>query len=225
MIRIGICDDSSAFLNQIETIIKSWQERPQNVITELYTDGDALILAHSQNPFDIILLDIVMPLINGIDTARELRERDKNVKLVFLTSSAEYAVESYTVKANNYLLKPIEPIKLLDCLAELIAEVLSASKALTIRGLNASYKIPLSNIEYVESQYKHIIFHTNENKTITSAEPLYAYEDTLLLKDGFFKCHRSYIVNIHRINSFSASEIVMLSGNRIPISRSNQKIF
>ena len=225
MIRIGICDDSSAFLHQTKFMIDHWDNRPQDIITELFEDGDALILAHSQKPFDIILLDVVMPLLNGIEAANELREKDKNVKIVFLTSSPEFAVASYTVKASNYLLKPVEPAKLFACLNELIIEIKSVSKCLTIKGLDAAHRIPLSNIEYVESQSKHIIFYTSDNKTIESTDPLYAYENTLLLKDGFFKCHRSYIVNIHHIDSFSPSEVVMHSGCRIPISRSHQKNF
>ena len=100
MIRIGICDDSSAFLHQTKFMIDHWDNRPQDIITELFEDGDALILAHSQKPFDIILLDVVMPLLNGIEAANELREKDKNVKIVFLTSSPEFAVASYTVKVS-----------------------------------------------------------------------------------------------------------------------------
>ena len=225
MIRIGICDDSSAFLHQTKFMIDNWDNRPQDIITELFEDGDALILAHSQNPFDIILLDIVMPMLNGIDAAKELREKDKNVKIVFLTSSAEFALDSYTVKASNYLLKPLEPTQFFTCLDELIFDIKSVSKCIIVKGLDAVYRIPLSNIEHVESQSKHIIFYTSDNKTIESTDPLYTYENILLFEDGFFKCHRSYIINIHRVDSFSPSEVIMQSGCRIPISRSHQKSF
>ena len=225
MIRIGICDDSSAFLQQTKFMIDHWDNRPQGIVTELFGDGDALILAHSKNPFDIILLDVVMPLLNGIETAKELRETDENVKIVFLTSSAEFAVDSYSVKASNYLLKPVEPTKLFACLYELITVIKSVSKCLTVKGLDAVHRIPLTNIEYVESQSKHIVFYTSDNKKIESTDPLYVYENKLLLKDGFFKCHRSYIINAYRIDSFSTAEVIMHSGCRIPISRSHQKNF
>lgn len=190
MIRIGICDDSSAFLHQIKFMIDHWDDAPRNIATECFGDGDALILAHSRNPFDIILLDVVMPMLNGMDTARELRQEDKNVKIVFLTASAEYAVDSYTVKASNYLLKPIEPEKLFACLDELISEINSVSKCLNVKGFGTIYRIPLSSIEYVESQRKHILFCTTGKKTVESTEALYTYENTLTLEDGFFKCHR-----------------------------------
>lgn len=225
MIRIAICDDSSAFLHQTKFMIDHWDNCPQNITTELFEDGDALILAHSKRPFDIILLDVVMPLLNGIDAAKELREKDKTVKIVFLTSSAEFAVDSYTVKASNYLLKPIEPVKLFACLDELMAEIQSVSRCITVKGIDAAHRIALWDIEYVEAQGKHIIFSMTGNRMVESLEPLYAYENILVLDDGFFKCHRSYIVNIHHIDSYSHSEIVMRSGCRVPISRNCQKDF
>lgn len=225
MLRIGICDDSSAFLHQTKFMIDHWDNCPQHITTELFEDGDSLILAHAKRPFDIILLDVVMPLLNGIDTARELREKDKNVKIVFLTSSAEFAVESYTVRASNYLLKPIEPDNLFSCLRELIAEIQSVSKRILVKGIDSTHRISLSDLEYVEAQGKYIIFSVSGNIKTKSLEPLYAYENKLVLDDGFIKCHRSYIVNIHHIDSFTHSEIIMRSGYRIPISRSCQKIF
>lgn len=225
MIRIGICDDSSAFLYQTKFLIDHWDNCPHNIATELFEDGDALILAHSKRPFDIVLLDVVMPLLNGIDTAKELREKDKNLKIVFLTSSAEFAVESYTVKASNYLLKPIEPDKLFSCLGELISEIQRNSKYITVKGIDSTHRIALSDLEYVEAQGKYIIFSMAGNRMAKSLEPLYPYENILVLEDGFYKCHRSYIVNIHHIDSYSHSEIVMRSGYRIPISRSCQKNF
>jgi len=225
MLRIAVCDDSPSFLESTKAMIERFENTSQNLTMELFEDGDALISAHLKRPFDIIFLDIVMPLLNGIDTAKEIREKDKTVKIVFLTSSKEFAVDSYSVKASNYLLKPLEENKLFACLEELISELSTASKSITVKGIDAAHRIELSDIEYIEAQGKHIVFYLTGNKTVKSLEPLYIYENMLLLDDGFFKCHRSYIVNIHRIDSFSHSEILMHSKNRIPISRSFQKSF
>lgn len=225
MLRIAICDDSSAFLVQTKFMIDHWDKCPQNIAMELFKDGDTLISAHAKKPFDIILLDIVMPLLNGIETAKELREKDKNVKIVFLTSSAEFAVDSYTVKASNYLLKPLEPEKLFLCMDELISELQSTPRCITVKGIDATHRIAISDIEYIEAQGKHIVFSMVGSKTVRSSEPLYTYENILVIDDGFLKCHRSYIVNVHYIDSYSHSEIIMRSGYRIPISRSCQKDF
>ena len=226
MIRIAICDDSSAFLQQAKFMIHHWDApAARNITAELFEDGDALLSAHAVHPFDIILLDIVMPLRNGIETARELRKKDKTVKIVFLTSSTEYAVDSYTVKASNYLLKPVNPDSLFSCLEELICDIQSITKSIIVKGTDATHRIVLSDIEHVEAQLKHVVFYLKDNRTVESPEPFYTYENTLMLDDGFFKCHRSYIVNIHHIDNYSHSKIVMRSGRLIPISRSCQKSF
>lgn len=226
MIRIAICDDSPAFLQQTNSMITHWDTpAAHNIITELFEDGDSLLSAHAASPFDIILLDIMMPLLNGIETARELREKDTTVKIVFLTSTTEYAVDSYTVKASNYLLKPVNPESLFACLDELIGQLQGAAKSIVIKGIDATHRILLSNIEHVEAQLKHVIFFLEDNRVVESVEPFYTYENTLMLDDGFFKCHRSYIVNIHHIENYSHTEIFMRSGRHIPISRSCQKNF
>lgn len=225
MLRIGICDDSEIFIQDIKKTLSSFSPNNEKITLECFDNGDDLISAHLSKPFDIILLDVIMPLLGGIDVAKEIREKDKTVKIVFLTSSSEFAVDSYTVKASNYLIKPIDKEKLFSCLNELYDEIVNVSRCITVRGLHASYRIRLSEIEYIESQGKHIVFALYDGKTIISTEPLYAYEDKLILEDGFFKCHRSYIVNIHYISSYSPKEILMHSGCRIPISRNSHKAF
>ena len=226
MIRIAVCDDSSAFLNQTGFMIGHWDApAARDIVTELFTDGDSLLAAHAKNPFDIILLDIVMPLLNGIEAAREIRETDKTVKIVFLTSSPEFAVDSYSVKASNYLLKPVNPDSLFACLTELVEEIRGVAKCIAVKGIDAAYRLLLSDIAWIESQRKHIVFFLGDGRMIRSTEPLYAFENALQLEDGFYKCHRSYIVNIHHIDTYSHAEIIMRAGQRIPISRSFQKSF
>ena len=226
MIRIAICDDSPAFLNQTKFMIDHWDAPvPLRIATELFEDGDALLSAHAKKPFDIVLLDIVMPLFSGIEAARELRERDDTVKIVFLTSSTEFAIESYSVKASNYLLKPLHPDSFFNCLDELIGEIQTVAKRITIKGIEATHRLPVNDIIYVEAQRKHVVFHLSGDRSIESLEPFYSFEYLLLLEDGFFKCHRSYIVNIHRIDNYTPTEIVMTSGDQIPIARSCHKSF
>ena len=125
MFRIAICDDEPVFSAQIDAIISHWPARPAGVRTEIFHDGDSLIRAHEEMPFDIILLDVLMPLLNGIETAAEIRSKDKNVKIVFLTSTPEFALDSYSVKASNYLLKPVDPARLLECLSSLNDDLLT----------------------------------------------------------------------------------------------------
>lgn len=225
MLKIAVCDDDKAFLLQIKSLIQQWENKPNLLNIEVFEDGDTLIHAHNESSFHIILLDVVMPLLNGIEVAKEIREHDTSVKIAFLTSSPEFAVDSYTVKANNYLLKPVEPAKLLHCLDELKKEIQQSSQCIIVKGTHAVHRVEIMNIEYIESQNKHNLFVLSDGRMIESNEPLYTYEDKLVLADGFFKCHRGYIVNIHHIDTYSLKEIKMRSGYRIPISRKYQHDF
>ena len=225
MLRIAICDDSQEFLNQIKKTLSDWEDRPDNMSVETFEDADSLLASHRRNPFDIILLDVIMPLLNGIEAAKEIRQQDKTVKIVFLTTSPEFALESYTVKANNYLLKPVDPPRLFACLQELVEDLQEKHKTIVVKSAKALHHVEIKNIEYLEAQNKHVLFVLSDGTSISSIEPLYTFEDQLPLVDGFFKCNRSYVVNIHRIDMYTAKEIRMRSGCRISIARNCHKEF
>lgn len=225
MLRIAVCDDNHDFLQQISNIIIRWNNDEPHTICETFDNADALICSHKSMPFDIIFLDVLMPMLNGIDAAKEIRNHDRKTKIVFLTASSEYAVESYSVKAYNYLLKPVCEATLLSCLDELAAELSLNAHTITIKGLYAMQKVSLDEIIYVEAQNKHIIFTLTNGTTIKTTEPLHTYQDILTLNDGFFKCHRSYIVNIYHIDTYTLKEIKMSCGYSIPVSRNCQKAF
>ena len=162
MLKIAICDDLRIFLRKTKEVLDKWDNKPDNLHISLFEDADALLQAHSIEPFDIILLDVVMPLLGGIEAAREIRQSDKNVKIVFLTTSPDFAVESYTVKANNYLLKPIEPQTLYACLDELYEQIRERERCITIRSGTAVHRVYLHDIECVEAQNKQVLFTLTE---------------------------------------------------------------
>lgn len=223
MLRVAICDDMTDFLVQAAALVSEWKSDADDVVVECFSDGEALIDAHFTSPFDMILLDIVMPRMNGIETAAHHRRNDRSVKLVFLTSSPEYALESYSVHADNYLLKPLDRDRLYVCLDDLYTDIADNSRYILIRDTSSVHSIALRTIEYAEAQGKHVIFSMSDGMRINASEPLYFYEDRLTAADGFFKCHRSYIVNVFRIRKYTPKEITMRTGCRIPISRGTHK--
>ena len=225
MLKIAVCDDCKKTLVQIKEKVDSWKIENHTIICETFENSTDLIISHRNAPFDIILLDIVMPAPDGIETAREIRKNDKTVKIVFLTSSPEYAVESYTVKADNYLLKPVKSEKLISCLDELAETIFIHLPAIAVKTGYSVQKIVLRDIEYVEAQNKNIVFYLTDGTQFCSTEPLHTFDDRLSVQDGFFKCHRSYIVNINRIDRYTSKEIKMRSGVIIPISRGSHKDF
>lgn len=225
-LKIAICDDSAIFLNETKSYIEAWSEATgHSVQIYCYDNGDTLIEAHKTCHLDIIFLDIIMPLLNGMDTARELRQLDRSVNIIFLTSSPEFALESYEVKAQGYLLKPVSSEKIAKELNELMPHFYEEPKHLIIKTAFGYQKLYFHDIEYVEAQNKRVLFYLCSGQPIEVAEPLHHFEDQLLTSDGFFKCHRSYFVYLPNVDHFSNSEIITRSGHSIPIARGYGKAF
>ena len=229
--RIAVCDDDRASLARVSSMIEAWKSaRPgaSDCTVECLTEGDSLVKAQkSASPFDVILLDIIMPAFNGMEAAREIRSFDKGTKIVFLTSSPEFAVESYSVKASNYLLKPVSSEALFACLDEMEAEMSAARQAETIavKSPRAVHRIDPASIELLEAHGKHVSVTLASGEVIESIEPLYALEGRLDLAKGFFKCHRSYLVNLNHVSTYTADEVTMRSGYRVPIARNSKAEF
>lgn len=226
MLRIAVCDDNAAFLNTAVSIIEKWSEQrgiPAEILR--FDNGDDLITQNSICHIDIILLDILMPLLNGMDTAKEIRQRDTAVHIIFLTSSPEFALESYEVKARGYLLKPIICDKLEGLLDECIRSYDMELKNLVLKTEFGYQKLYYQDIEYIEAQNKIITFYMRNGKNIKTTETLRSFESKLNHSEGFFKCHRSYIVYMPNVEHFTMSEITTKSGYHIPIARGYGKSF
>lgn len=113
IMNIAICDDEILFTRELSSLLTHWAKKNDFSLTLYpYSNGDDLLTALRTIPVDLIFLDIIMPLLNGIDTAREIRSMGLTVPVIFLTSSREFALDSYDVKAFHYLLKPVNTLKL-----------------------------------------------------------------------------------------------------------------
>ena len=226
MIRIAVCDDSPEFLQQAVNMVERWSEE-SGVPAEIYRfdNGDALLAKNAVTHMDIIFLDIIMPLQSGIDTAKELRQSDKAVKIIFLTSSPEFALDSYEVKAQDYLLKPVTYEKVKETLTECSHTFEEEPKNIVLKTALGYQKLYFHDMEYAEAQNKRVVFYLRTGKTVESAESLHYLEDRLCLNDGFFKCHRSYLVYLPNVDHFSMTEIITKSGRSIPIARGYGKAF
>lgn len=226
MIRIAVCDDSMEFLQQIACMVEQWSEQSEMPV-ELYrfTNGDELLTKNAVIHMDIIFLDIIMPLQNGIDTAKELRQSDDAVKIIFLTSSPEFALDSYEVKACGYLLKPVAYEKVKETLNECSHAFETEPKHIVLKTAFGYQKLYFCEIEYVEAQNKKVVFYLRTGEAVEALTSLHLLEDKLTESDGFFKCHRSYLVFLPNVDHFSMTEIMTKSGRRIPIARGYGKVF
>ena len=220
MLRIGVCDDDKEFLQRLVQMIHIWSDH-SGIPTELYPfdNGDELISKNAAFRMDIILLDIVMPLLNGMDTARELRAQDTAVKIIFLTSSPEFALESYEVRAQDYLLKPITPQALYPILDQLYRKELQPQDGLTLKAGKVLFRVPFSQLVYVEVNQKHLYFNLTDGSVREVPGVLRQYEAQLLAREEFMRIHRSYIVNMLQVAAFAPTEVRTFSGKSLPVSR------
>lgn len=154
---IAICDDERSDQKIIVKLIEKYRtDRTTPVFYQLFTSGLDLLVAMEKEVFDILLLDIVMPKLNEIELAREIRKNDKQIRIVFLTVSTEFAIEGYEVNAHHYLLKPLSNIKLF---AELDDFALGRQEPyILLKTKMGILKIPMSNIVYVEVFAKKVSF-------------------------------------------------------------------
>lgn len=226
MLRIAICDDSIEFQKSTEQFVKKWSEQSRMPIEIfVFDNGDALIEKNMFLRMDIIFLDILMPMLNGMDTAKELRQIDTAVKIIFLTSSQEFALESYDVRAQDYLLKPVTYEKIKKALDECVRAFEFEPLHLVLKTDGGYQKLYLHDIEYIEAQNKKVIFYLQKGNEITVGEPLHFFEDKLADNGSFFKCHRSYFVYLPNVEYFNSNNITMKSGRSIPIARGCAKAF
>ena len=226
MLKIIACDDDVAFLDRLPRMIDRWSSETGTAVdVALVTRGEDLLARHAASRADIILLDMIMPLVNGMDTARELRQADTAVRLVFLTSSPEFALESYEVRAFDYLLKPITYERLRRALEDCSHLFEAEPKNMVLKTSFGFQKLYFHDIEYAEAQNKRVVFYLRGDKVVETSEPLRSFEERLTVSSGFFKCHRSYLVYLPNVDHFNNNEIFTKSGRSIPIARGYGKAF
>ena len=215
-----IADDEA----QIREILSLYFKKEGFKVMEAADGAEALVQIQAGKP-DIILLDIMMPLLNGMDAARELREHNLISKIIFLTTSPEFAIESYDVDASGYLLKPVDREKLYKLLDKCLSAVSKPADSITVHTAFGYQNVLMHHIEFLEAQNKKVILALYDGKRLEAIGKLSDYEKLLTVEKGFFKCHRSYIVYMPAVEHFSATELVTKSGTKISISRGLSKSF
>lgn len=212
--RIAVCDDlkndRAMIIEALNCVIKEF------TVTE-FDNGQELLNSHSLHPYDLIILDILMPNMSGMETATTLRKTDTKTPIVFISTSEEFGVESYRVFAFDYLLKPIRVEQLKTCIKRLLSQK-KKKDYITITYARTETNILLSNIQCLESNLRKVIFTLSENREIEIIGKLTDYED-FLLKHGFCRCHKSYLVNIEHINCIDGDTFCLTGGKVIKISR------
>ena len=222
MLKIAFCDDDPSVLNALGTLLDKYRtERNQGIsYTSFQSSLELLAEIERGTRYDIAFLDVLMPGATGIDAAAEIRNYDRNVKIIFLTSSAEFAVQSYTVGAYFYQLKPI----LEDSFFRLLDSAIDAcekerSDSLILRCKDGITRVELRNLEYCEVIRHNLFIHLSGGTVLESVGSLEKLWASLELYPGFVRPHRSYIVNLEYVQALSYRSVKMASQAEIPIPR------
>lgn len=225
MINIAICDDSKQERQILAALFKRYQELHATPLQiHIFQNGFSLLDAIDQGKrFDITILDILMPGENGIEIARNIRASGTDTEIIFLTSSPEYAVDSYEVKAQNYLLKPVTEEKFFASIDSILAELDEKDTAsFIIYTTEKQYsRIRVSSLVYGEVTHRTITLHLADQTMISAIMTFTEFLDILKAYPDFIYPHRSYAVNMHYIQYVTKSDIILTDGQKIPLSRNN----
>lgn len=227
MLQIAVCDDNIDELSNMVQLIDLYRtSRHLSCEHAVFSNGFELISALEKGKrFDIYCLDIMMPGFTGIDAAKEIRTFDKTAPILFFTSSPEFALESYSVKAINYVLKPISKEKLFFTFDELLEQikVKEDEDAVIVKSNEGIQKILISNLVFAEVIGKNILYHLRSGKVAECTETLSSVCGNLMKYGCFMKPHRSYLVNMQYVDTIENHQITLQTLSAVPIAQGKAK--
>lgn len=226
MINIAICDDDIETTGRIDSALCSIAKK--NFIPaemEVFWDGKHLVNAvEGGTRFDIIFLDIEMGEVDGITTARKIREVDKNALIIYVTSHESYMQETFSVRPFRFLVKPVDENQMSDCFVAAYEEVSSADNYFRYSYQRLSHKILIHNILYFESK-KRKVYIVTEKEIFELYGKLNDIEKSLKAsKASFLRIHQSFLINYKHIDGLAYDFVIMDNGKRISISEDRRRL-
>lgn len=215
MSKIFICDDESKILSDISSKVRS--ALPEAAVSE-FTSGNALLESICENSCDILLLDIDMPEISGLDIASRLTVLTYKPLLVFVTSHDELVYDSLQFHPFGFIRKSYMDKELPRILADCVTELNSCDKHFCFHTANADVKLQIDEILYFESDGNYLKLFSKD-KEYRFRDTLSAVENTLS-DNGFIRIHKGFLVNQAAVKMLSSDEAELINGVRIPIGRS-----
>ena len=220
MIKTAFCDDDPFVINEINALCNQYcLEHNRKIVSTVFRSSLELLAEIERGThFDILFLDVIMPGQNGIDVAREIREIDQTVKIIFLTSSSEFAVESYTVDAFFYYVKPIKAEVFCRLMDSAISQCEREKQgSLILRCKSGITRIALEKLVYCEVIGRTLVFHLDGGASFESIGSLDELCSELAQYGCFLRPHRSFLVNMEYIQNISYKAITLDNLAKIPI--------
>lgn len=220
MIKMVFCDDDLSVLNQLSILIDKYRiERRVDIEYAAFNSSLELLSEFEKGmQADVLFLDVLMPCENGIEVAKEIREYDNNMKIIFLTSSSEYAVQSYTVNAYFYQMKPIWEESFFRLMDSVITECQKVGQFdIVLKCKNGITRIKLDKLKYVEVMGRTLLLYMENGQVHERAGSLEELQEQLNGYQMFLRPHRSYLVNMEYILNVTSKNIIMEDTLEIPI--------
>ena len=217
---IAVCDDDAQVRRQIADILDVYAGACRQMLRyQLFENAEDMLRAAGTERFTHYFLDVMMPGMDGMAAAKEIRAFDSEVKLVFLTSFSEYAYQSYRVRAYDYLLKPVQRETQTELLDRMRAEEAEAEACIDVQCGRSIFRIPCARLACLEVNQKKLFFYLTDGQVRTIPGTIAGFEAELLARPEFIKIHRSYIVNLNQISELSPEGCILFSGKNLPVSR------
>ena len=222
MLNFAICDDEPYMAQEIANRLFQYMNEKQITSYCVSSFQDGCSLLESDCDFDVIFLDIQMEHLNGMETAKMLRQRKNHSLLIFVTVLKECVFDAFEVEAFDYLVKPFDSGHFKRTMDRIIKSIRQReTKSIVIRRGTSCDIILLPEIVYFEVQGRKIYIHQSNGKITDYYDKLNDLEQRI---DGrFFRCHRSYLVNIEYIRGCNAGQVILSQGDKIPVSRLRER--
>ncbi len=216
--RIAICDDEQKQIEYLTSLVSSWGNKTSVTCTiDTFQSAESFLFDYAEDKNrDILLLDIEMGGMNGVDLAKTIRQTNDTVQIIFITGFPDFIAEGYEVSALHYLMKPVLPEKLHTVLDKAAANLAKSEKRLSITYDRQTDFVPLSQVMYIEAQKQYILIHTI-SETYRMKGSLSDMEKQL--DEYFIKCQRSFVVNLRYVTRIKNDCVLLKNNSEVPISR------
>lgn len=215
--KLAICDDNAADADYVSRLIEEWR-RHKGIVAELlsFPSAEALLFAWEGNKdIDILLLDIEMKGMNGLELAKRLRQYGAGMQIIFLTGYMDYIAEGYDVEALHYLIKPVTGERLGQVLDRAMERISTRDRMMLLPLSDGVVQLPLYEIRYLEVMRNYTTVHAKEDYSVKRSLNELAGE----LDEGFYRIHRSFIVNLRFVRRITREQVTLKDGTALPLSR------
>lgn len=215
--KLAICDDNEADCRYIEKLVHDWaKEKSLSVRIDCFPTAEAFLFQYEeQKDYDILLLDIEMGQMDGVQLAKQIRKDNEAVQIVFITGFSEYIAEGYEVAALHYLMKPVNVDKLAQVLNRAVEKLAKNECVLFVEQAGEMLRIPFYEIRYLEVLKNYVTIHGKQDYIVKKTLGEFEKE----LDERFFRTGRSYIVNLSFVQRVTKTEVWLTDGTMIPLSR------